>query len=128
MAETGLEEILKVETDRGTNPIPHPKERQRTGEAVSSRHTGNSVSKTLDRVKAKRQYDKKGVLNRRFKRLFGDFFAAEKVTPPAGGSSCGKQGSGANTATAFTFCSFPKQYFCSFQELFGKEYQSSTLL
>ena len=32
------------------------------------------------------------------------------------------------TATAFTFCSFPKQYFCSFQELFGKEYQSSTLL
>ena len=61
MAETGLEEILKVEPDRGTNPIPHPKERQRTGEATSSRHTRNSVTKTLDRGKAKRQYDKKEV-------------------------------------------------------------------
>ena len=57
-----LEEILKVEPVRGTNPIPHPKERQRTGEVVSSRHTGNSVTKTLDRGKAKRQCDKKGSL------------------------------------------------------------------
>ena len=62
MVETGLKGILKVETDRGTNPIPHPKERQRTGEVVSSRHTGNSVATTLDRGKAKRQYDKKGSL------------------------------------------------------------------
>ena len=77
-----------LETDRGTNPIPHPKERQRTGEAVSNRHTGNSVAKTLDRGELQGQYDKKGVLNRRFKRLFGDFFGGEKVTPPAGGSSC----------------------------------------
>jgi len=35
-----------------------------------------------------RTHPQKGVLNRRFKRLFGDFFAAEKVTPPAGGNSC----------------------------------------
>ena len=88
MAETGLEEILKVEPVRGTNYRPHPKERQRTGEAVSNRHTGNSVAKTLSRREPQGQYDKKGVLNRRFKRLFGDFFAAEKVTPPAGGNSC----------------------------------------
>ena len=91
MVETGLEEILKVEPVRGTNYRPHPKERQRTGEAVSSRHTGNSVVTTLDRRKAKGQYDKKGVLNRRFKRLFGDFFGGEKVTPPAGGTSCGEK-------------------------------------
>ena len=45
----------------GPNPIPHPKERQRTGEAVSNRHTGNSVIKTLDRRKAKGQYDQKEV-------------------------------------------------------------------
>ena len=61
MAETGLEEILKVEPVRGTNYRPHPKERQRTGEVVSSRHTRNSVTKTLDRGKAKEQYDKKEV-------------------------------------------------------------------
>ena len=57
---------------------------------MSNRHTRNSVAKTLDRGKAKGQYDKKGVLNRRFKRLFGDFFGGEKVTPPAGGNSCGE--------------------------------------
>jgi hypothetical protein len=34
-------------------------------------------------------YEKKGVFNRWFKRLFGDFFGGEKVTPPAGGNSCG---------------------------------------
>jgi len=30
---------------------------------------------------------KKGFQNRRFWRLFGDFFGGEKVTPPAGGDS-----------------------------------------
>ena len=48
-------ELETLETDRGTNPIPHPKERQRTGEAVSNRHTGNSVAKTRNRHKAKGQ-------------------------------------------------------------------------
>jgi hypothetical protein len=45
----------------GPNPIPHPKERQRTGEAVSSRHTGNSVAKTLNRREPQGQKDKKEV-------------------------------------------------------------------
>ena len=43
------------------------------------------MTKTLDRGKAKRQYDKKGVLNRRFKRLFGDFFGGGNERSAAGG-------------------------------------------